>query len=78
MSSRNVLTRSARTALAIGVATVAVVGRAVPAEAHITRIVITRTESPTFQGVSFGEVGPYEKLVGRASGEVDPNDPRNA
>ncbi|MEO6236913.1 MAG: alpha/beta hydrolase domain-containing protein [Vicinamibacterales bacterium] len=59
-------------------ATAAVVGWTVPAEAHVTRIVITRTESPTFQGVSFGEVGPYEKLVGRASGEVDPNDPRNA
>ena len=41
-------------------------------------IVITRVESPTFEGVSFGDVGPYQKLVGRASGEVDPNDPRNA
>ena len=49
-----------------------------PAEAEITRIVITRIESPTFEGVSFGEVGQYEKLVGRAFGEVDPNDPRNA
>ena len=49
-----------------------------PAEAHITRIVITRIESPTFEGVSFGEVGPYEKLRLRAFGEVDPNDPRNS
>ena len=32
------------------------------AEAEITRIVITRVESPTFEGVSFGQVGPYEKL----------------
>ena len=38
---------------------------------------ITRPESPTFQGVSFGDVGPYEKLVGRAFGEIDPKDPRN-
>ena len=50
---------------------------AVPAEARIIRIDITRTESPTFDGQSFGEVGPYEKLVGRASGELDPADPRN-
>ncbi len=48
------------------------------AEARITRIVLTRIESPTFAGVSFGDTGPYKKLVGRAFGEVDPNDPRNA
>ena len=48
------------------------------AEAHITRIVIIRVESPTFEGTSFGTSGRYEKLVGRAFGEVDPGDPRNA
>jgi hypothetical protein len=48
------------------------------AEARITRIVLTRVESPTFAGTSFGDTGPYKKLVGRAFGEVDPNDPRNA
>ena len=48
------------------------------ADAHITRIEITGTESPTFEGRSFGDVGPYEKLRGRAYGEVDPEDPRNA
>ena len=53
-------------------------GSTVPAEAEITRIVITRTQSPTFDGLSFGDVGQYEKLAGRAFGEVDPNDPRNA
>ena len=41
-------------------------------------IEIKRVEQPTFQGRSFGAVGAYEKLVGRAFGEVDPNDPRNA
>jgi hypothetical protein len=57
-----------------------VAGLAVPAiaEAGITRIEITRVESPTFEGTSFGTVGQYEKLVGRAYGEVDPSDPRNA
>ena len=49
----------------------------IPAQARITRIEITRVESPTFDGMSFGEVGRYEKLVGRAFGEVDPNDQRN-
>jgi len=48
------------------------------AEARVTKLVITRTESPTFQGMAFGQVGPYEKLVGRATGEVDPRDPGNA
>jgi hypothetical protein len=55
-----------------------VVGFTSPAEARITKIVITRVESPTFQGAVFDGVGQYEKIVGRAFGEVDPNDPRNA
>ena len=53
-------------------------GAPIVTEAHVTRIEITRVESPTFEGTSFGDVGQYEKLVGRAFGEVDPNDPRNA
>jgi hypothetical protein len=48
------------------------------AEARITSIVITRTESPTFGGASFGAVGHFEKLVGIAHGEVDPTHPLNA
>jgi hypothetical protein len=55
-----------------------VLGAPILAEARITRIAITRVESPTFGGASFGDVGQYEKLVGRAFGEVDPADPRNA
>ena len=51
---------------------------ALPADAKIVRIQITRVESPTFEGTSFGKTGQYEKLVGRAFGEVDPKDPRNA
>ena len=43
------------------------------AEARITRIQITTLESPTFGGVSFGNAGPYEKLSGKAYGELDPN-----
>ncbi len=63
----------------------AALSAAVPAKAYasITRIVIdpARSESPTFAGRRFGpdgKVGPYEKLRGKAYGEVDPDDPRNA
>jgi hypothetical protein len=48
-----------------------------PADARITRIEITRTE-PAFGGQSFDPVGRYERLIGRAHGEVDPNDLKNA
>lgn len=48
------------------------------AHARITRIVIDRVESPIFGGASFGNVGHYEKLVGRAYGELDPRDELNS
>ena len=48
------------------------------ADAQITRLVITERDSPTFEGHVFGEVGPYEWLIGHADGELDPADPRNA
>ena len=48
------------------------------AEARIIRIEITSVESPTFEGRTFGSVGPYERLRGKAYGEVDPTDPHNA
>jgi Alpha/beta hydrolase domain len=48
------------------------------ADARITRIVIDRVESPTFGGTSFGNVGQYEKLIGRAYGELDPSDELNS
>ncbi len=48
------------------------------ANARITRVVVDRVESPTFGGASFGKVGQYEKLVGRAYGELDPRDELNS
>ena len=48
------------------------------ADARVTRIEIERVESPTFEGRSFADVGPYEKLVGRVHAEVDPDAPENA
>ncbi len=41
------------------------------------KIEIGRVES-AFDGMSFGGVGPYEKIVGRAFGEIDPSHPLNA
>jgi hypothetical protein len=48
------------------------------ADARITRIDITTTESPTFGGYSWPGVGQYEKLAGKAYGELNPTDPKNA
>src|SRR6185312_3452103 len=48
------------------------------AEARITRIVVAKTESPFFEGKSFGSVGQYERITGTAYGEVDPAAPLNA
>jgi hypothetical protein len=48
------------------------------ADARITKIQVTTTESPTFGGYSWPGVGQYEKLAGKAFGEVDPTDPKNA
>jgi len=51
---------------------------AMPVHAHIAHIEISRVESPAFEGFSFGKTGQYKKLVGRAYGEIDPKDRRNA
>jgi hypothetical protein len=48
------------------------------AEAEIKKVQIIAKESPTFGGYSWPGVGQYEKIVGRAFGEVDPNAPKNA
>ena len=47
------------------------------AEARITRIEIQRIE-PAFSGRNFGPTGAYERLIGKAYGEVDPRLPANA
>ena len=51
---------------------------AAPADAHLTKIQITTKESPTFGGYSWPGVGQYEKIAGKAFGELDPTDPKNA
>jgi hypothetical protein len=51
-------------------------------EARVTKIVIDETVSPAFcKGdacASYGAVGQYEQIAGRAWGELDPKDPLNA
>ena len=47
-----------------------------PGAHHAHRDQARRTAD--LRGPRFGNVGAYEKLVGRAFGEVDPKDPRNA
>ncbi len=63
---------------ALGLSALLLCGVCAPSQARITRIVIDRVESPTFEGREFGRVGQYEKISGRAYGEVDPSDPLNA
>ncbi|MBV0882096.1 hypothetical protein KTQ42_22730 [Noviherbaspirillum sp. L7-7A] len=47
--------------------------------AGITRIEINpaASEAVTFGGKAFGTVGAYQKIRGTASGQLDPNDPKN-
>jgi hypothetical protein len=51
---------------------------AIPAQAHIRKIQITARQSPAFGGYSWPGVGQYEKILGKAFGELDPKDPKNA
>lgn len=50
----------------------------IPTQARIIRIEITSVQSPTFEGKAFCRVGTYEKLRGKAYGELDPSSPLNA
>src|SRR3954469_4879571 len=65
-----------RTQVAIVAALLLVAASA--ADARITRLKIVEKQSPTFGGYAFPGVGPYEKIVGKGYGELDPNDPKNA
>lgn len=50
----------------------------VAAAARITKIELTTRQSPAYNAQSFGDPGQYERLIGTLSGELDPNDRRNA
>jgi hypothetical protein len=66
----------ARSPIALAVAAAFVLAAPL-AEARITKVEITST-TPAFGGYSWPGVGPYERIVGKAYGEVNPTDPRNA
>lgn len=69
--STNLSSRVARIALVAGVLA------APPADARIVRLEIVRVE-PAFGGRAFGDVGPYERVIARAHGELDPAAAANA
>src|SRR5438046_6996003 len=50
---------------------------ATTANAYVKKIQITAKQSPAFGGYSSPGVGQYERIAGKALGELDPKDPRN-
>jgi hypothetical protein len=64
-------------AVAALAAAVAVVPAGV-ASAKVVKFEIVRTESPAFEGRSFGGVGTYDRIIARATIAVAPTDPRNS
>src|SRR5262249_15078924 len=47
-------------------------------EARITRIEVTKTDSPAAPARGSASTLPYERLSGKFYGELDPKDPKNA
>src|ERR1700674_2687916 len=62
--------------LLLGCASLALIAATASAQARVTRIEITKQE-PFAAGQTFGNVGAYEKVVGRFRGELDPKSPLN-
>jgi hypothetical protein len=60
-------------------ATTAVLMALAPAasQARILRLEITQT-APAWGGRNFGEIGGYERVIGKAYGEIDPQSPSNS
>jgi hypothetical protein len=46
-------------------------------QARIVRLEITQT-APAWGGRNFGEIGGYERVIGKAYGEIDPQSPSNS
>ncbi|HVZ30327.1 MAG TPA: alpha/beta hydrolase domain-containing protein, partial [Asticcacaulis sp.] len=68
MSKLSLLTAGALLALIV----------ATPTQARVTKIVITGRQNPAFGGYAWPGVGQYERISGKAYGELDPTDPKNA
>jgi len=69
--------QSMKRLLLLGCASVALIAASTSANARVTRIEIVKHE-PFANGQSFGNVGAYEKVLGRFHGELDPKSPLNA
>jgi len=54
------------------------VGLAQPLAAKVVKFEILRTESPAFEGRTFGTVGTYDRIIARATMAVAPDDPHNS
>lgn len=55
----------------------ALISTAEQVEARVMRIVIEQKSSPAYNGKTYGPIGQYEILTGKAYGELDPKDPHN-
>src|SRR5438270_1486221 len=54
-----------------------VAGHPDPSAAKVVKFEMLRTESPAFEGRSFGTVGTYDRIIARATIAVAPDDPHN-
>lgn len=70
------ITSLAKAALAV-VTTTIILGLSPSAEARVVGLVVEKRR-PLADGKSYGNSGPYERLDGTATFEVDPRDPLNA
>jgi hypothetical protein len=61
----------------VSLLSVVILAVATVSEAGITKIQII-SRGPAFGGYAFPGVGPYERIVGKAFGEISPTDRRNA
>src|SRR5438270_7809520 len=55
-----------------------VAGHPDPSAAKVVKFEMLRTESPAFEGRTFGTVGTYDRIIARATIAVAPGDPHNS
>lgn len=69
------VTRRRRAAL---LASALLAATAAAADARVVRFETLSVEDRVFEGTNFGQVGTYQRVLGRATIALDPADPRNA
>jgi hypothetical protein len=57
---------------------IAIIALSQPSDAKVIKFEIIRTETPAFEGRTFGTVGTYDRIIARATIAVAPSDPRNS